>query len=103
DGHIERVETPGPWLGILAELPRTENTEVQLHDGDLVVLFTDGVIEARDRHGELFEMDRLCRAVHELRHESTERVRDGVLARVRSFMDVQDDDVTLIVARYHAS
>jgi PAS domain S-box-containing protein len=103
DGSIDCVTTPGPWLGILKELPSVENTEIQLHQGDLMVLFTDGVIEARNVAGELYEMERLRRAVHDLRNEPAEGVRDGILARVRSFMHRQDDDITLLVARYHAS
>jgi PAS domain S-box-containing protein len=102
DGTLERVATPGPWLGIIDDLPHAVDSEIWLREGDLMVLFTDGVIEARDRAGDLFEMDRLCEAIHALRNESTADIRDGVLARVRSFMHTQDDDLTLIVVRYHA-
>lgn len=100
--RVELVATPGPWMAIVDHLKRPVESEFTLADGDLMVLFTDGIIEARDRDGRLFDIDRLCQAVRELADESPKRVRDGILARVRSHLAVQEDDMTLLVARFHA-
>jgi PAS domain S-box-containing protein len=102
DRSIELVRTPGPWMGIMNSLTRPETQEFELCDGDLMVLFTDGIIEARDRDGDLFDMERFCEAIREHAHASPAEVRDGVMARVRRFMHVQEDDMTLLVARYRA-
>ncbi|HVR21268.1 MAG TPA: PP2C family protein-serine/threonine phosphatase [Polyangiaceae bacterium] len=101
--RLELVGTPGPWMGIVDRLKRPVESEFVLDDGDLMVLFTDGIIEARDRAGSLFGLERLCEAIRQLADEPPERIRDGVLARVRSHLAVQEDDMTLLVARFHAA
>jgi sigma-B regulation protein RsbU (phosphoserine phosphatase) len=101
--QIELVGTPGPWMGVVERLKRPVESEFQLGESDLMVLFTDGIIEARDRDGRLFGIERLCEAIRELAGEPAERIRDGILARVRSHLAVQEDDMTLLVARFHAA
>ncbi|HEY4159735.1 MAG TPA: SpoIIE family protein phosphatase [Polyangiaceae bacterium] len=100
DGTISRVQTPGPWLGIGGVMPHTKNYELDLAVGDVMILYTDGIIEARDRHGNLYEMDRLCSALQDARTSSVVEIRDAIMASVRAFMHVQDDDMTLLVLRY---
>ncbi|HEX6277068.1 MAG TPA: PP2C family protein-serine/threonine phosphatase, partial [Polyangiaceae bacterium] len=100
--RIELIATPGPWMAIIDRLTRPIQSEFTLRNGDLMVLFTDGIIEARSRDGALFDVERLCQAVRELAHEPPDRIRDGIMARVRSHLAVQEDDMTLLVARYRA-
>ncbi len=100
DGSIHRVQTPGPWLGFSDDMPRAHDYELILHHGDVMVLYTDGIIEARDREGRLFEMERLCAAVHASHGASVEQIRDTIMSRVRAFMHEQEDDMTLLVMRY---
>jgi sigma-B regulation protein RsbU (phosphoserine phosphatase) len=101
--QIELVGTPGPWMAIVDRLKPPVESEIALEEGDRMVLFTDGIIEARDRDGTLFGMERLCDAIRELADEPPERIRDGIIARVRSHLAVQEDDMTLLVARFHAA
>jgi PAS domain S-box-containing protein len=100
DGSITRVQTPGPWLGITDSMPNAPDYQLVLSRGDLMVLYTDGIIEARSRDGELFEMERLCAAIQRSCHASVVEIRDAVMSRVRSFMHEQEDDITLLVMRY---
>jgi serine phosphatase RsbU (regulator of sigma subunit) len=100
DGSITRVQTPGPWLGITDSMPSAPDYQLVLSRGDLMVLYTDGIIEARSRDGELFEMERLCAAIQRSCHASVVEIRDAVMSRVRSFMHEQEDDITLLVMRY---
>jgi serine phosphatase RsbU (regulator of sigma subunit) len=101
-GTIELVGTPGPWMAVLGDLEQPEHGELTLEDGDLMILFTDGIIEARDRDGTLFDMHRLCNVIRELAWETPAKVRDGIMAKVIRFLHVQEDDMTLLVARYSA-
>jgi serine phosphatase RsbU (regulator of sigma subunit) len=60
DGRVERLGRPGTLLGVLDDL---EVTDVH-HDlavGDVLVLVTDGVLEARDEHGQELGDDGLIR------------------------------------------
>ena len=100
DGTITRVQTPGPWLGIIEAMPRAQDFELVLKRGDVMVLYTDGIIEARDRAGRLFEMERLCAAVQTSHRGSVAEIRDAIMTRVRAFMHEQEDDMTLMVMRY---
>ena len=57
---VEELPTTGPLLGLLEHL-RISDVEAALAPGDALVLYTDGVIEAR-RERELFGEERLTRA-----------------------------------------
>ena len=81
-------------------MPRAGDYKLTLRHGDLMVLYTDGIIEARDRHGELFEMNRLCAAIEASYRGSVAEVRDAIMTRVRAFMHEQEDDMTLLVMRF---
>jgi PAS domain S-box-containing protein len=103
-GNVERIKTPGPWVAIRQQI-RTlaEDAKLQLHDGDILVLFTDGVIEAMNADGEQFDIERLCEAISEADPESPAGVRDHILGKVKQWMARQDDDITVFVAKYSAS
>jgi PAS domain S-box-containing protein len=102
-GAVELVATPGTWLGARKDVGRFfVDSTLALEDGDLLVLYTDGVTEARDDTGAQFEMDRLVATVKAVQHKPVLLVRDNVLAAVRGFMARQLDDITLMVVRYRA-
>ncbi|RBY95949.1 histidine kinase [Blastococcus sp. TF02-8] len=62
DGATEEVGVPGRPLGIDAEV-RFEQTHLELSAGSTLVLYTDGVTEARDDAGRQFGEDALLRVV----------------------------------------
>jgi sigma-B regulation protein RsbU (phosphoserine phosphatase) len=100
-GVVERLLTPGPWLGIDRDVGTAAvNNSATLRDGDVMVLFTDGLIEAQDASGEQFDMHRLCDIVQQHRTESPEAIRGHLLAAVRAWMTAQEDDISVLVARY---
>ncbi|MFJ8667161.1 SpoIIE family protein phosphatase [Streptomyces sp. NPDC093600] len=94
DGAITFLEgPPGTPLGTGGQDFRTE--EVRLPPGSLLVLYTDGLIEARDR--DLDEgMDRLARAL--FHHERPlSQLCDGILEQLLPC--AQQDDVAVLLAR----
>lgn len=103
-GRCRRIATPGVWVGIGTELPpeATEEREVRLDPGDVLVLYTDGVIEAADASGEHYGPERLARIIEANGHLAAIRLRDVVLDDVRRFMHAQHDDLTILVARQSA-
>jgi PAS domain S-box-containing protein len=54
DGRVEAVGRPGTLLGLLDEVDLVDSA-VTLAPGDSIVLYTDGVTEARDEDGQLGE------------------------------------------------
>ncbi|HEX4477034.1 MAG TPA: SpoIIE family protein phosphatase [Polyangiaceae bacterium] len=102
-GKVERIKTPGPWIGIREQI-RTATVEsaFELRDGDLVVLYTDGVIEAANAAGDLFDVHRVIDVIERSHAEKPAVIRDRIVQEVSSFLEHRDDDITLIVARYSA-
>ena len=105
-GRCERVDTPGAWVGAKRDIAAgTVDSAARLQPGDLLVLYTDGLIEASagDDSGVRFGADRLIALIEEHGAATPAAVRDAILAAVASFSARRDDDVTLLVARYSAS
>lgn len=102
-GRCELIPTLGPWVGAMNDIGHVlEDSEMTLEDGDLMVLYTDGVTEAMDKAGEQWGMDRLTAAIERLHAEPVDRIRDEIIEASRSFAESQEDDVTLLVIRYSA-
>jgi sigma-B regulation protein RsbU (phosphoserine phosphatase) len=101
-GACERLATPGPWVGAKLDIAAgTVESRAQLYPGDLLVLYTDGIIEAVARQGrERFGIERLIALVEANRTATPTVVRDLLLSAVTDFAAALDDDVTLLVARY---
>ncbi|GAA3906129.1 SpoIIE family protein phosphatase [Streptomyces lacrimifluminis] len=96
-GVAELIEvTAGPPLGV-GGLP-FEATELKLPEGSLLALYTDGLIEDRDRDIDHATAE-LCRALN-LPGASLDAVCDAVLKAV--LPEQPGDDVALLLARTHA-
>ena len=99
-GVAEPVVTPGTWLGVVPDVARfTTETTLELERDDLVVLYTDGITEARNAGGEQYGLDRLGETVRRHRRAPIEEVRDAVLDDVSSWAARRDDDATLVLLR----
>jgi PAS domain S-box-containing protein len=102
-GRVQLVHPPGTWLGARRAIDLvTVDTMLELEDGDVMVLYTDGVTEAMNAAGRQFDIDSLCRAVERLGEQPADVLRDRLLADVDAWMKDQADDITLLVARYTA-
>jgi serine phosphatase RsbU (regulator of sigma subunit) len=100
DGSVEWIDASGPPLGQgLGSRAGYRETVKPLAKGDMVVLTSDGVVEARDRAGELFGFPRLEDAIAAGPCGSTEAMLDHLQAELASFVGDQDphDDVTMAV------
>jgi serine phosphatase RsbU (regulator of sigma subunit) len=102
-GECEIVPTPGVWLGARRHIAAaTIDSTLELEEGDLMVLYTDGLLEAMNANHEQYGVERICAEVQRARNESVNTIRDRLVSSVRRWMARQDDDVTVLVARYHA-
>jgi serine phosphatase RsbU (regulator of sigma subunit) len=98
---FDRVETTGTWLGLMADIREvTVDQALTLFAGDLLVLYTDGIPEARNAHGEHFGVDAICRIVSAHAEAGPAIVHRELVAAVRTWAPVLQDDVTCVVARY---
>ena len=69
--------------------------------GDFVLLFSDGIPEAADRHGDMFDEERLEAVIMANRAESPAGMRDAVMAALAQHCGglPHDDDITLAMVR----
>ena len=101
-GGCELISTSGMWVGITQELPPdpTPEAEIQLERGDILVLYTDGIVEAMDRERNQFGIKRLCQIIEHVAHEPADRICEAINRNVLAHMHQQSDDLTLLVGRY---
>jgi serine phosphatase RsbU (regulator of sigma subunit) len=98
---VRRLETGGPVVGLLPEVPYDQGQE-QLEAGDVVVIFSDGVSEAFNSAGEDFGEARLQEVAQQGVKEAAHALVDHIIAAVRAFTKgaAQSDDITVMVLRY---
>lgn len=92
--HAERAHIPP--IGVMPELEVGE-ARVQLHSGDMLVLISDGVLEARDARGNEYGVKRLSRRIRTARG-SCEDVVKAILHDVDAHVAnaPQGDDMTIV-------
>jgi serine phosphatase RsbU (regulator of sigma subunit) len=99
DGEVTGLETRGLVLGIEPG-QQYEEVHATLEPGAAVVLYTDGVLEAR-RDGELYGLERLDRLLAEQREHPAEQIARAVLDDCRAFSrgELADDCAVVVVRR----
>jgi serine phosphatase RsbU (regulator of sigma subunit) len=104
DGRCDSIPPNGVWLGLIEDVSTvTPDIAVQLGPGDIMLLFSDGVIEAADGRGTRFGFERLRSLLVANRNRSPQQVRDAITEEVLRWggHPHPDDDVTLLVVRCH--
>ena len=100
DGCAERLGAGAPPLGMSSAVPRT--TERTWDPGsELLVLFTDGMTDARDRFDQRFGEDAVLDVVMANRAMSPKMIIEQVLLALQQHTgDVpRRDDLTMVIAR----
>jgi sigma-B regulation protein RsbU (phosphoserine phosphatase) len=98
DGRVHPAGWPGTLLGLLAR-PELQDSRLLLRAGDSLVLFTDGVTEARSRADrDLYGDDRLRDFIATLRDRSADGIADAIQQAVLDFTGGKfSDDTVLLV------
>jgi serine phosphatase RsbU (regulator of sigma subunit) len=95
-GRVEPVLAPGMLLGVYPDIVATEVT-VELATGDMMVLYTDGVTEARGVDG-FYGPTRLATTVGSPDHSTADELAGALLADIVAFQrDRLRDDVAILV------
>lgn len=98
---IKLLETEGPLLGI----ERGEHffeAKLTVEKGDVVVMYTDGLVEAANIHGRRFGMAGLKKSILKNFGKSPHKIVDLVLTDLKNFMGGAPikDDITLLVIKF---
>jgi serine/threonine protein phosphatase PrpC len=97
DGHCEVLDESGLLLGVMPGA-RYVDRSVELDAGDVVVLYSDGLTEAR-RGGEEFGLAGLQRVLEAHARQGAEEILRALLAEVQAFADGPLDDITVVVLK----
>jgi hypothetical protein len=99
-----RLTSGGPVLGLLPGA-RFEQGERIFAPGDLMVLYSDGILEAANEADEQFGEDRVAEVVRAHRDQPAEEIRNQILSAVARFTGnaAAADDQTLLVIRKSAA
>jgi len=96
DGEVKELHNDGAVIGVFPEW-KYEDSLVQLHPGERLLLFTDGITEA-GLGAEEFGEQRLIAGARAYADKSTSELKSGLLGDVKQFCASQlRDDATLIV------
>ncbi|MFN2222405.1 MAG: SpoIIE family protein phosphatase [Chloroflexota bacterium] len=99
-GRVEELPAAGFLLGAFSDAT-FDLGETILNEGDALVLYTDGISEARDGQRHFFGLERLQAAMFASGVCEAQHMVDGIVGAVREFAgDVdQEDDLTLLVVK----
>jgi sigma-B regulation protein RsbU (phosphoserine phosphatase) len=98
-GAVESLDAEGILLGVAGDFVFERRT-VKLAEGDVVLLYTDGLTEARDAGGSMFEEERLQAAFVEASDLPTAQIPRALIAAVDGFTAASPaDDRTAAVLR----
>ena len=100
DGKVERLKTIGIPLGFLEDFEFSEHT-VPFNVGDVLVLFSDGISEAMNKHEEEFEEEKILQVIKSNMDQSPHQMIENLISSVREHADgeEQSDDMTLLVIK----
>ncbi|MFH1574904.1 MAG: PP2C family protein-serine/threonine phosphatase [Acidobacteriota bacterium] len=100
DNGYARLETGGTVVGIFPNADYEQET-IQLKTGDLILAYTDGIVESVNEYGEEFGEERLIRIIQQNRHRRASEIQKALVDQVLdwTYEQERDDDMTLIIGR----
>jgi sigma-B regulation protein RsbU (phosphoserine phosphatase) len=100
DGTMEDLEPTGPVIGLVDEPDYIERS-VTLNEGDLLVMYTDGVTEAINKKEEMFSEERLRAVIRKNHALPAAEIVNSIIKEVESFSGEapQFDDMTIMVLK----
>jgi sigma-B regulation protein RsbU (phosphoserine phosphatase) len=99
DGKIRRLDKGGTVVGLMDGM-RYDEGQVQMHPGDILVAYSDGVTEPENDFGEFGE-DRMMEVVARYRDQPLHVISAQVMLALDAWIgaEEQPDDITLVLAR----
>jgi sigma-B regulation protein RsbU (phosphoserine phosphatase) len=96
--HVEYLSNGGPVFGPTPDATYTRGF-AKLDPGDLLCLYTDGIVEAHDRQDREFGLERLQRVVKQNRSRTAQEIGQEVLSRVTKWGRSPEDDRTIVIVK----
>lgn len=104
NSKCEIIQSGGIALGMVPDNSQLiKEKDITLNEGDVIILYSDGLTEGRNMAGEMYTLDRLIEAIERF---APQYDPDGIVHHVAldysRFCEnhIQEDDVTLIAVQY---
>ena len=104
--EVESLEESGMGLGILRNSDYNryvQSKTVPYNAGDVLLLYTDGIPEAKNKANQQFDFDRLKESLQKHSTGTPAQIRDGIIDELGGFLDgiKLDDDYTMIIVKFN--
>jgi phosphoserine phosphatase RsbU/P len=99
DGAVSEISENGMLLAAI-ESATYESKSLPLKPGDRLLLYTDGIVEARNNEGRLFGDQSLSAVLTQTIHLAPAQAVDHLLASVQRWAKPQDDDLTVLICDF---
>ncbi len=98
--QLTKLTRTGMALGVIADTPFEQRT-LRLGSGDFILLYTDGVTDARDAHGQDFGMESLERVVLDHRRAPVVESMAGLEQEIGAFVGptAPFDDIAIVITK----
>jgi phosphoserine phosphatase RsbU/P len=102
DGTVEPIKQEGGFLLGMVEGMEYDNHKIALRPGDTILLYTDGVTEAMNKEGQLFEDGRLQSSLVRLNGSPLKEMLHSIQSDLTAFSAgaPQADDITMLALQY---
>jgi serine phosphatase RsbU (regulator of sigma subunit) len=99
--RFEKLEGQGLPLGVEQSWQYQDYTRT-VRTGQILVLTTDGILEAHNKNGEMFGRDRIKEIIRRYANLGAEGIRLAIIDAVAAFRGEahQEDDITLVVLKF---
>ena len=100
DGRTESLENNGPAMGVFTKVNYTNESKT-LFPGDILLIYTDGVVEMENPSGEPFGERRIVEVLRANRACSAGAIMTAIICAAQAFTGLQiyADDFTLVVLK----
>jgi serine phosphatase RsbU (regulator of sigma subunit) len=101
---VDSIRSGGIALGMIPNVSQiAQEKEIPLEIGDTIVLYTDGITEAKNKTGEMYTVEKLAESLRKHGYRPTaESIFDNLTKDFSNFVGeyIQTDDITMIVIKY---
>jgi sigma-B regulation protein RsbU (phosphoserine phosphatase) len=98
DDSVELLKNGGPVLGPTPDATYTRGF-MKLDPGDLLCMYSDGIVEAHDAKDNEFGLEQLQDVVRANRDRSAQDIGQAVLGRVAEWRPVPEDDRSIVIVK----
>lgn len=94
---VKNIPTRGSWIGFAEKMNEFFIDSLSVEKGDILLLYSDGLTEARDRNNVMMDEEVFYNIIFENMQKPTEQIKDAILDLHKNF--INKDDVTFMVLK----